>query len=78
METSRFKGVVIMTATDYIESTLYHQREQEMVLNNERRRLALERRGVRPSARVGQVRGGLVPAARKRLHALLTGAPVRG
>ena len=32
-----------MTASDYVEYALYRQREQEMNLRNERRRVALER-----------------------------------
>jgi hypothetical protein len=72
------KGVVIMTTSDYIESALYRQREREMVLRNERHRIALERRAVRPSDRDIQARGGLVVSVRSRLHAFVTGTPVRG
>lgn len=69
-EVITIQGVVIMMTSGYIESALYNQREREMVLRNERRRIMLERQGVRPKARAG---GG-----RNRLHALLNGAPVRG
>lgn len=74
-EVIKIQGVVIMMTSVYVESALYNQREREMVLRNERRRIMLEREGVRPGARAG---GRRAPALRNRLHALLTGAPVRG
>jgi hypothetical protein len=78
MESSRIKGVVIMTASDYVEYALYHQREQEMNLRNERRRVALERQGVRPAARTTGPRPGLARTVRNRVNALVTGVPARG
>jgi hypothetical protein len=67
-----------MTATDYIETTLYHQRELEMNLRNERRRMALERQGVRPTVGSTGSRRGLVQGLRHRLAAFVTHAPARG
>jgi hypothetical protein len=77
MVTSRFKGVVIMTASDYIEYALYRQREQEMNLRNERRRLTLERQEGRPARRTSS-RAGLAYAVRNRVNALVTRVPARG
>lgn len=67
-----------MTALDYVENALYRQREQEMNLRNERRRVALERQAVRPTARTNGSRPSLAHVLRHRLAALVTGAPVRG
>jgi hypothetical protein len=72
------EGVVVMTASDYIESTLYHQHEHEMNARNERRRVVLERCGVRPATRLGAPRRGLARAARHWLADLVTHAPARG
>lgn len=70
METSRSKGVVIMTASDYVESTLYHQREQAMNIRNERRRIVLERLAVRPTTHSLRTRRGLSHLMRHRLSEL--------
>jgi hypothetical protein len=78
METSRFEGVVIMTASDYLESTLYHQREQAMNLRNERRRIVLERLAVRTTAHSLRTRRGLSYLVRHRLSELFSDAPARG
>jgi hypothetical protein len=78
MEASNFKGVATMTATDHIESTLYQQREREMNLRNERRRVALERQALSPTVRTSGSRRGLAHALRSRLTALVTGVPARG
>ena len=67
-----------MTASDYVENALYRQREQEMNLRNERRRIALERQSVRPASRATSSRPGLAHAVRNRLNALVTGVPARG
>ena len=67
-----------MTASDYIQSTLYHQREQEMNLRNERRRIALERHAVRTTARRVRARHGLSYVVRHRLAELFADAPARG
>jgi hypothetical protein len=78
MESSRFKGVVIMTASDYVEYALYRQREQEMNLRNERRRVVLERQGVRFAARRARSARGLPYVVRHRLTELFSDAPARG
>jgi hypothetical protein len=72
------EGVVIMTASHHVEYALYQQREHEMNLRNERRRVALERQGVRPASRKGGSRPGLAHAVRNRVNALVTRAPARG
>jgi hypothetical protein len=78
MESSRFKGVVIMTASDYVETALYHQREREMNLRNERRRVVLERQGVRARARRASSARGLSYVVRHRLTELFSDSPARG
>ena len=65
-----------MTASDYVEQALYLQREQEMNLRNERRRVALERHAVRSTAR--RSRRGLSYIVRHRLAELFSDAPVHG
>lgn len=67
-----------MTASDYVEYALYQQREQEMNLRNERRRVALERQGVRPTARRTGSRLRVRHGLRHRLNALVTRVPARG
>jgi hypothetical protein len=78
MDASRFKGVVIMTASDYMEFALYQQREQAMNLRNERRRIALERQGVRFAARRARSSRGLSYVVRHRLTELFSDVPARG
>ena len=65
-----------MTASDYVESALYRQREQEMNLRNERRRAVLERQGARGKAR--RTRHGLSYVVRHRLAELFSDAPAHG
>ena len=67
-----------MTASDYVDYAIYRHREQEMDLRNERRRVALERHGVRPTARQARVRRGLSYVVRHRLEELFSDAPARG
>lgn len=67
-----------MTASDYVESTLYHQREQAMILHNERRRRADERARASGRAAGRQGSGTRVGALRERLHTFLNRTPVRG
>ena len=67
-----------MTASDYTEYALYQQREQAMNLRNERRRIALERQGVRFAARRARTPRGLSYVVRHRLTELFTDAPARG
>ncbi len=67
-----------MTASDYVEYALYRQHEQEMNLRNERRRVVLERQGVRAKARRTRGRGGLPYVVRHRLTELFSDAPARG
>lgn len=67
-----------MTASEYIDTALYRQREQEMNLRNERRRVALERQGVHPTVRTTGSRPGLAYALRRRLNTLVTRVPARG
>lgn len=67
-----------MTAADYVEYALYRQREQEMNLRNERRRVALERQGVRFAARRGRSARGLPYVVRHRLTELFSDLPARG
>ncbi len=67
-----------MTASDYVEYALYRQREQEMNLRNERRRVVLERQGVRASGPPDAVRRGLPYVVRHRLAELFSDAPARG
>ena len=63
-----------MTASEYVEFALYHQREQEMNLRNERRRVVLERQGVRPTA----ANPRLAHVLRSRLNAFVGRVPARG
>jgi hypothetical protein len=72
------EGVVIMTASEYVEYALYRQREQEMNLRNERRRVALERQDVRPASPATGPRPGLAHVVRNRVNALVTRVPARG
>ncbi|MEV7395855.1 hypothetical protein [Aeromicrobium sp. NPDC092404] len=65
-----------MTASDYTHHALFLQREQEMNLRNERRRVALERHGVRAKAR--PARHGLSYVVRHRLAELFSDAPAHG
>jgi len=67
-----------MTAVDYVEQALYRQHEREMNLRNERRRVVLERQGVRTKARRTRSRGGLPYVVRHRLIELFSGTPARG
>lgn len=67
-----------MTALDYVENALYRQREQEMILRNERRRIVLERQAVRSVARRTRTRRGLPYVVRHRLTELFSDAPARG
>ncbi|WP_332662797.1 hypothetical protein [Aeromicrobium sp.] len=67
-----------MTALDYVENALYRQREQEMILRNERRRIVLERQAVRSEARRTRTRRGLPYVVRHRLTELFSDAPARG
>ena len=67
-----------MTASDYVGNVLHHQREQEMNLRNERRRVALERHAVRIAARRTRARRGLPYVARQRLAELFADVPARG
>ena len=72
------EGVVTMTASDYVESALYRQREQEMNLRNDRRRILLEREGVRAKARRTPSGRGLSYVVRHRLAELFSDAPAHG
>lgn len=67
-----------MTASDYIEQAAYVQREREMNVRNERRRVALERQGVRSAARRAHTRHGLTYVVRHRLTELFSDAPAHG
>ena len=67
-----------MTASDYMETALYRQREQEMNLRNERRRVVLERQGVRSVARRTRSARGLSYVVRHRLAELFSDVPARG
>ena len=67
-----------MTASEHLEYALYRQREQEMNLRNERRRVALERQGVRTAARRTRSTRGLSYVARHRLAELFADVPARG
>ena len=67
-----------MTASDYMETALYRQREQEMNLRNERRRVVLERQGVRSVARRTRSARGLSYVVRQRLAELFSDVPARG
>ena len=67
-----------MTASDYMEYALYQQREQEMNLRNEHRRVAMERQGVRPARRTTRPRAGLVHTVRNRVNAFVSRVPARG
>ena len=72
------EGVVNMTASEYVESTLYRQRERELNLRNERRRIVLERQGVRAKARRAPGGRGLSYTVRHRLAELFSDAPAHG
>ena len=67
-----------MTASDHMEYALYRQREQEMNLRNERRRVALERQGIRLAARRARSARGLSYVVRHRLTELFSDVPARG
>ncbi|MDX6277179.1 MAG: hypothetical protein QOJ72_1307 [Nocardioidaceae bacterium] len=67
-----------MTASDYVDNAIYRQREQEMNLRNERRRVALERQGVRFAARRTRSTHGLSYVVRHRLAELFADVPARG
>lgn len=67
-----------MVASDYVERALYQQREQEMNLRNERRRVVLERQAARSGARRTRSGRGLPYIVRHRLTELFSSAPARG
>jgi hypothetical protein len=67
-----------MTASEYMDTALYRQREQEMNLRNERRRIVLERHGVRAKARRATAARGLSYTVRHRLAELFSDAPAHG
>jgi hypothetical protein len=71
------EGVVTMTASDYLQSSLYRQHEREMNLRNERVRVSRERRGDETST-ARAPRRTLAQALRHRLADLVTDAPARG
>lgn len=68
-----------MTATEYLASEIYRLREQEMIRNNERRRIALERlENQSPGTESGR---GILDSIGARIHrvqALVRHQPVRG
>ena len=67
-----------MVASDYVEQSLYRQHEQELNFRNERRRVLLERQGVRAKARRSRSGRGLSYVVRHRLTELFSDAPARG
>jgi hypothetical protein len=69
-----------MTTSEYVNHAIYRQREQEMNLRNERRRVALERHAIRSTTRRTRTRTrrGLSYVVRHRLAELFSDAPAHG
>jgi hypothetical protein len=65
-----------MTASDYTDFALYQQRERELTIRNERRRLSLERQG--ESSTLGIPRLAVKRSLRTRISMLIARVPVRG